>query len=217
MSEVSAYPEAGHAFIAIYVGARVRSVTIDPDWDDAETSLQRLILRYLEGFGPASTGDFAQFALQRQAEIRPAVQAMSDRLVTLEGPNGKLWDVPGGVIAAADTPAPPRLLPMWDSTLLAYKDRGRIIPEQYRRSIIRRNGDVLPAVLVDGYVAGVWRPVDDGIEATVFHPLPRNVWEALADEASGLLAMLFRREPLVYTRQANWWKELPGERRVLSG
>lgn len=34
MSEVSAYHEAGHALMAIVVGARVRSVTIDPDWDD---------------------------------------------------------------------------------------------------------------------------------------------------------------------------------------
>jgi ATP-dependent Zn protease len=34
MSEISAYHEAGHAFMAVYVGARVRSVTIAPDWDD---------------------------------------------------------------------------------------------------------------------------------------------------------------------------------------
>ena len=34
MSVVSAYHEAGHAFMAIYVGARVRCVTIEPDWDD---------------------------------------------------------------------------------------------------------------------------------------------------------------------------------------
>lgn len=34
MSEISAYHEAGHAFMAIYVGARVRSITIEPDWDD---------------------------------------------------------------------------------------------------------------------------------------------------------------------------------------
>ena len=34
MSEISAYHEDGHAFMAIYVGARVRSVTIEPDWDD---------------------------------------------------------------------------------------------------------------------------------------------------------------------------------------
>jgi len=33
MYEIS-YHETGHAFMAIYVGARVRSVTIDPDRDD---------------------------------------------------------------------------------------------------------------------------------------------------------------------------------------
>ena len=32
--EFTAYHEAGHAYAAIYVGARVRSVTIDPDNDD---------------------------------------------------------------------------------------------------------------------------------------------------------------------------------------
>jgi len=34
MSEISAYHEAGHVYLAIRSGARVRSVTIDPDWDD---------------------------------------------------------------------------------------------------------------------------------------------------------------------------------------
>ena len=34
LSETSAYHEAGHAFMAIYVGARIHSVTIEPDWDD---------------------------------------------------------------------------------------------------------------------------------------------------------------------------------------
>lgn len=34
MSEISAYHEAGHALMAIFVGARIRSVTIEPNWDD---------------------------------------------------------------------------------------------------------------------------------------------------------------------------------------
>ncbi len=34
MSERDAYHEAGHALVAVRVGARVRSVTIEPDWDD---------------------------------------------------------------------------------------------------------------------------------------------------------------------------------------
>jgi ATP-dependent Zn protease len=34
MTEINAYHEAGHAYIAWRSGARVRSITIDPDWDD---------------------------------------------------------------------------------------------------------------------------------------------------------------------------------------
>jgi len=34
MAELTAYHEAGHAFMAVCLGAQVRSVTIDPDDDD---------------------------------------------------------------------------------------------------------------------------------------------------------------------------------------
>lgn len=34
MSEISAYHESGHALMATILGARVLSVTIEPDWDD---------------------------------------------------------------------------------------------------------------------------------------------------------------------------------------
>jgi len=34
MEELSAYHESGHALMAIYVGAKVLRVTIEPEWDD---------------------------------------------------------------------------------------------------------------------------------------------------------------------------------------
>ncbi len=34
MSEQTAYHEAGHAFVALQLGGRVLSMSIDPDWDD---------------------------------------------------------------------------------------------------------------------------------------------------------------------------------------
>jgi hypothetical protein len=64
----------------------------------------------------------------------------------------------------------------------------------------RNNGDVLPTLLVDGHVAGIWRPVEGGIEATAFHPLSEEAWTGLAVEASALVAFLFDREPVVYRR-----------------
>jgi hypothetical protein len=197
-----------------YVASRTRPPTSDP-----VTSVQRLVRRYLEGFGPASARDIAQFTFQRRPVVRAALDAMADELETLAGADETpLYDVPDAPRPDEDTPAPPRLLPMWDSTMLAYADRGRIIPTDYRMVVIRRNGDVLPTMLVDGYVAGVWRPAAGGIEATAFHKLPAQAWDGLASEAHALVAFLADRDPDVYRRYARWWDSLPGaEVRVLPG
>ena len=137
----------------------------------------------------------------------------------LDGPNGEtLYDVPGSALADASVDAPPRLLGMWDLTLLAYADRTRVLPEDHRKLVIRRNGDVLPVLLVDGHVAGVWRTVDGGIEATAFRNLPAHAWRGLASEAEALVAFLADRDPSVYRRHAHWWNDLSGAQvRVLPG
>jgi hypothetical protein len=172
-------------------------------------ALRHLIRRYLAGFGPATVQDFGQFALQRQSEVGPALDAMADQLTILEGPSGEtLYDVPGGPIPPDDTPAPARLLGMWDSVLLAYRDRSRVIPDEYRARVIRRNGDVLPTLLVDGYVAGVWRPTPDGIEVRAFQRLSERSWDELAHEADALGRLIASRDPGTYRRYAGWWDTL---------
>ncbi|SMB81547.1 winged helix DNA-binding domain-containing protein [Deinococcus hopiensis] len=173
-------------------------------------AVQHLVRRYLEAFGPASVQDVAQFTRLTRTVVRKALDLLGDELRKRQGPDGsELYDLPDGWLPDEDTPASPRLLPMWDSTLLAYQDRSRIIPPAYRRLVIRQNGDVLPTLLVDGYVAGVWRPVSGGIEATAFHPLSEATWAGLASEAEALVAFLAKRDPDVYRRYAHWWTSLP--------
>jgi hypothetical protein len=188
--------------------------TLPPDARDE--SLRWLARRYLEGFGPATPQDLARFTLLTRAVAREAILAIGDDLVELEGPGGPLFDVVGAALPDEDVPAPPRL--MWDSTLLAYADAGRVIPPDYRRIVTRQNGDVLPTLLVDGHVAGVWRAVEGGIEATAFHPLPDETWEGLATEARALVAFLADRDPRLYGRYGHWWrKQLPGAQVLLLG
>ena len=187
---------------------------------NTNASVQALVRRYLEGFGPATVQDIAQFSTIYRPPIKEAVAALGDSLVRFEGPDGaELLDVPGGRLPSEDTPAPPRLMAMWDSVLLAYADRSRIIPPEYRTVVMRNNGDVLPTLLVDGFVAGVWRPIDGGIEATAFHELEEETWTGLETEAGKLVAFLADREPTVYKRYGHWWtKGLPGvDVRVLGG
>ncbi|MFJ9040328.1 winged helix DNA-binding domain-containing protein [Streptomyces sp. NPDC102406] len=199
-------------------GAGQRFVAADrahrPELRDPEAvaaGLRVLVRRYLEGFGPASVADMAQFGLVQQKRVRAA---LGEDFEEFTAPDGKtvLYDVPGGVRPAGDVPAPPRLLAMWDSVLLAYADRGRVLPSEYRKQVTRVNGDVLPTVLADGYVAGVWRTAPDGtgVEVGAFRPLPPEVWEALEAEARGLRRLLTGREAAAYRRYDHWWvKGLP--------
>ncbi|MEJ7771185.1 MAG: winged helix DNA-binding domain-containing protein [Geodermatophilaceae bacterium] len=190
----------------------------EPQQLDRDTSLQWLARRYLQAFGPASVQDLAQFSRLTRASARGALRALPDT-VRLVGPDGiELFDVLGAALPDEDTPAPPRLMAMWDSVLLAFADRSRVIPPDYRKLIIRPNGDVLATLLVDGYVAGVWRPVEAGIEARAFHSLPDDAWSGLAAEARALVAFLADRDPMVYRRYARWWTKLPSaEVRLLPG
>ena len=199
-----------------YVAAERRPALADDE--AANRALQTLIKRYLTGFGPASMADVAQFALVTRARVKVALQGLDGEFVELKGPNGeRLYDLPGASLPDEETPAPPRLLGMWDNVLLSHADRSRVIPEPYRKHVARSNGDLLPTLLVDGYVAGVWRPVDGQIEASAFHPLSVETWSRLADEARDLVALISEREANVYRRYDRWWKtKLPiAETRLL--
>jgi hypothetical protein len=195
-----------------YVAARAQSTGLDP-----KASMRQFVLRFVEAFGPVSVKDIAQFSTIYVPPVREAVAALGDTLTTHQGPDGStLLDVPGGLLPAEDAPAPPRLMAMWDSALFASTNRARLIPPEYRRSVIRTNGDTLPTLLVDGSVAGVWRPVDGGIEVTSFHRLSHEAWSGIADEARALLAFLADRDSQVYGRYSRWWDKLPAvEVRVL--
>lgn len=191
-----------------------------PGPEAAAEGLRTLARRYLAGFGPASAADLGRFGLVQRGRARAALDALvaEGAAEVLAGPDGAvLYDLPGAARPDGAAPAPPRLMAMWDSTLLAYEDRSRIVPAAYRKHVIRINGDVLPALLVDGYVAGAWRPVAGGIETAAFHPLTAADWDGLAAEAVSLGALLADRDPRVYGRYDHWWtKGLPAvETRLL--
>ena len=189
-----------------------------PGMASPESGVEALLLAYLRGFGPATALDFARFTLLRSPVVKQALTALADRLVRVPGPAGEpLWDLAGLPLLAEDTPSPARLLPMWDNLFLGHVNSTRLLPPEFRPLVVRVNGDILPTLLVDGLVAGVWRVVGGRIEATAFQPLSPAQWRDLEGEAERLKTFLESRELGVYTRSHHWWTTgLPGGARFLA-
>ena len=179
--------------------------------DDERAATAELVRRYLDGFGPATIADLSQFTILKRSTLREVVESMAD-VVTVAGPDGvQLVDGNGADRRpeAELASLPPRLLGMWDSVLLAYADRSRVIPDEHRPHVIRRNGDVLPTVLVGGLVRGVWRASADAIEVRALEPLDDATLDKLDGEARDLRRFLADREPAVFSRFGRWWDRLP--------
>jgi len=117
-----------------------------------------IVTRYLTGFGPSSKAEIANWAGMTPAELEPELEAVE--LVAHEAEDGTaLYDLPGLALADPDAPAPVRFLATWDAILLAHARRARILPEAHRERVFHmRMPQSIGTFLVDGAVAGTWKP-----------------------------------------------------------
>jgi hypothetical protein len=153
-------------------------VALEHDEQDGEAARTTLVRRYLAAFGPATRAEISGWSGLKVGQFAHLL----DGLVRLRDDRGReLLDLPRAPRPAADTPAPVRLLPKFDNVLI---DRQRVLPEAYRKLVVRKNADVLPTFTVDGYVAGVWRVEKRRVVTEPFEPLTRAARAELADEAA---------------------------------
>lgn len=146
---------------------------------------ERLVVRYLRGFGPAVPGDIARYAGWTITETR----AVLDRLIMrrFRDPDGHLlFDVPRAPIPDADVPVPVRFLGQFDALLLlGHTTRARILAAEHREKVFGTPQSV-PTFLVDGRVAGTWRWTDDEVKLAPFAPLRPADRDAVHAEAHRL-------------------------------
>lgn len=153
-----------------------------------------LVRRYLAAFGPASVADAQTWS--GLSGLRTAFDALGGELVPFTSPSGEtLFDLRKATRPDADTPAPPRFLPVYDNAILGYKDRRRILPARMPRLDLRVNESVR-FVLVDGVLGATWNPEVAKRKATIhvapFVPLDRETRSHLREEGEALLASLWR-------------------------
>jgi hypothetical protein len=131
---------------------------------DPAPSIDRVVLRYLAAFGPASTMDVQTWS--GLTRLREVTDRLRPRLATFRSEAGReLLDLPDAPRPDPDTPAPVRFLPQYDNVALSHADRSHVAGDAARHW----PSDDLhwSPVLVDGFVAGAWRLVRDGPAATL--------------------------------------------------
>jgi hypothetical protein len=130
------------------------------DWlgvlDAVPATQDDLLLRYLAAFGPATLADAG--AWSGLTGWKAVAERLRPQLRVFTGEDGQeLFDLPRAPRPDADTPAPPRLVAEWDNLLLSHADRSRVLSEAHRARVFTVNGIVRGTVLLDGFVAGVWK------------------------------------------------------------
>ena len=141
-------------------------------------------------FGPASDTDIANWAGLPTRSIALTTQRLKLRRFRDEG-GTQLLDLRGAPLPDPETPAPVRFLPTWDATLLVHARRTQILPERYRRLVFNtRTPHSVTTFLVDGRVAGTWRPEDGRVKIQPFERLPRAASREIRHEAERLEAFL---------------------------
>ncbi|WP_405905929.1 winged helix DNA-binding domain-containing protein [Streptomyces sp. NBC_00828] len=146
------------------------------------------VLRYLAAFGPASVKDMQTWA--GLTRLRDAFERLRPQLVTFRDENGvELFDLPDAPRPDADTPAPPRFLPEFDNLLLSHADRTRMGSADLKGRTWKGN-QAYCVLLVDGFLAGVWRQEEEVLTIELFGTLTKSQRKEVVEEAERTIGMM---------------------------
>lgn len=154
---------------------------------DAEPSPDRMVLRYLAAFGPATVRDVQAWSgLTRLAEV---ADRLGSALVRLRGEDGaELLDLPDAPRPGDDVTAPVRFLAPFDNALLSHADRSRILDDDARKVVFASvNGQIPGTVVVDGAVRGTWRIQQARLCIDTIRPLSKRHASSVTAEGTRLL------------------------------
>lgn len=168
----------------------------------AALPVDRLVLRYLAAFGPATVRDVQAWSgLTRLTEV---VDALRSGLRSFTGQDGaELFDLPDAPRPDPGTPAPARFLYDYDNLLLSHADRRRVLGDpgdvDYAAHGYTAESNAQPSsILVDGMVAGTWKVTRERGTVTLtirgFRPFGRTERADLEAEGAALLAFLHPRD-----------------------
>jgi hypothetical protein len=131
---------------------------------DPDRAVRALVARYLHAYGPATPRHFARWLGIPPRHAVQLFQELADELQSVELEGELAWTLAGDT----GTPDRPhrgiRLLPYFDSYVVAGQPRERLYPGPAAARALTPTGQAgnYPVLLVDGVVGGVWHQSRSG-------------------------------------------------------
>ncbi len=166
---------------------------------DASEAARELLRRFLGSYGPATVRDFSKWSGLTLGEARPVWQTLADELQAVTVDGEPMWILKrdlAALEAVRTDPGTVRLLPSFDTFLLAHATKDHLVERRHYKKVYRNQGWLSPVVLQGGRIVGVWKLSSAGGDASVdvepFGTLGRPARLALEREAGELGAFLGR-------------------------
>lgn len=126
-----------------------------------QTCRVELLRKYIARHGPVSKEDILYWAYLTRQQLDETLTSLSGEIVEVEMERSKEPYIALDQDVDKKLPQPPRavVLPKYDSLMLTLKDKSRFMDMRHYKRIFGALGMVRPTVLVDGFVAAIWRKV----------------------------------------------------------
>ncbi len=149
-----------------------------------------VVRRWLRAYGPGTPADVSTWS--GVTRLRPVLHALGEELVRYQDERGRaVLDLAGLPVAAADVPAPVRLLGVYDNLWLSHQERTRVTTPERRQAWMGLNGGTGATVFVDGMLEGLWRRTATGaVDVRMLRSLTRAEQAELDDEVGRVEELL---------------------------
>lgn len=156
-------------------------ISAEPEKSKSEV-LPGLLRRYFAAYGPATLADAAWFLGLWKEDAKSLYSLPLEDLSRFTINNKTYYYVDNKTMA--DIPEI-TMLSGFDPLVVSYVDRSAVLPAEYKGRVILKSGICLPAIAVNGRIAGLWNLKNKEPIVEFFTPQPKPITRAasmLAEE-----------------------------------
>lgn len=178
------------------------------DVPPSQQALQKILIRYLTAFGPATPEDFARWWGWKPPQAKKLFKGAGDTITEIEVREGGEWKgyLPTEALDRVNTLPKPEgvhLLPFFDPYIVALpRSNDYFLAEEHKDKVYRPQGWISPVVVVEGRIVGVWEQEKQKsktvLKVTMFGERIRRTKAGIEEEAERMGKFLEGEVAVVY-------------------